>query len=157
MPQDPPPLFSADNYTPRRNPLRHIVDIAGAVRQQIDRKAADLGITWAQWVVLMRIASGIGSSAAELCRAIGYDSGSMTRMLDRLEKAGLICRHRCCEDRRVVKIALTEAGQALYPRLAPIAIASLNHNLQGFTPEEIETLMDFLDRILANQGKACGK
>jgi DNA-binding MarR family transcriptional regulator len=145
------PLYNSANYSPQRNPLRSIVDIASEVKIGGDRKVAALGITWAQWVVLIRIASGVGSSAAELCRVIGYDSGSMTRMLDRLEKAGLIYRERCPNDRRVVKLFLTPAGQALYPQLTPVAIDSLNQCFKGFTPEEIETLMGFLDRISANQ------
>ncbi|WP_313412151.1 MarR family winged helix-turn-helix transcriptional regulator [Rhodospirillum rubrum] len=104
--------------------------------------------------MLVRIASGVDTSAAELCRTIGYDSGSMTRMLDRLEKRGLIYRRRSIEDRRVVRLSLTDLGKELYPQLTPIAIETLNHVLKGFTPEEADILMGLLDRILANANTA---
>ncbi|MFT4301848.1 MAG: MarR family transcriptional regulator [Desulfovibrio sp.] len=144
-------LYTFENYSPQRNPLRSIVDITSAIKAIGDRRVADLGITWAQWIVLIRIASKVGSTAAELCRVIEYDSGSMTRMLDRLEKTGLIYRERSSEDRRVVNLHLTKEGQDLYPQLISVAINNLNQCLKGFTAEEIGTLMGFLDRIVANQ------
>ena len=142
--------YTFDNYSPKRNPLRSIIDIASAIKVVGGRRVADLGITFAQWLVLIRIGSKVGSTAAELCRAIEYDSGSMTRMLDRLEKAGLIYRERSSEDRRVVNLHLTKEGQDLYPRLTPVAISNHNQSLKGFTSDEVETLMGFLDRIVAN-------
>lgn len=139
-----------ETYSPRSNVARSIVDIASHVKESVDRRAAPLGITGAQWVVLIRIVSGVGANAAELCRAIGYDSGSMTRMLDRLEKAGLIYRERCAEDRRVVRVFPTPEGRALYPQLTPIAIDTLNQALQGFSRQEIDLLQSLLDRLHHN-------
>ncbi|CCG41995.1 MarR family winged helix-turn-helix transcriptional regulator [Magnetospirillum molischianum] len=144
------PLYTEENYTPARNIARQLIDIATELRASVDRQASALGISGPQWVVLVRIASGVDASAAELCRAIGYDSGSMTRMLDRLEKRGLIYRRRSIEDRRVVELYLTDLGKTLYRQLAPIAIETLNCFLKGFTPEEAYALMGYLDRIQAN-------
>jgi DNA-binding MarR family transcriptional regulator len=144
------PIYNAENYTSARNIARHIIDIATDMRASIDRRVTPLGISGAQWVVLVRIASGVGASAAELCRAIGYDSGSMTRMLDRLEKRGLIYRSRSVEDRRVIELHLTDLGKELYPQLTLIAIDTLNCFLKDFTPAEADVLMGFLDRVKAN-------
>ncbi|EPY02169.1 MarR family winged helix-turn-helix transcriptional regulator [Magnetospirillum fulvum] len=144
------PIYNAENYTSARNIARHIIDIATDMRASIDRRVTPLGISGAQWVVLVRIASGVGASAAELCRAIGYDSGSMTRMLDRLEKRGLIYRSRSVEDRRVVELHLTDLGRELYPQLTTIAIDTLNCFLKDFTSAEADMLMGFLDRVKAN-------
>jgi len=146
----PATIYTAENYTSARNIARHLIDIATEMRASIDRRVTPLGISGAQWVVLVRIASGVGASAADLCRTIGYDSGSMTRMLDRLEKRGLIYRSRSVEDRRVVELHLTDLGRELYPQLTSIAIDTLNCFLKDFTPEEADVLMGFLDRIQAN-------
>ncbi len=148
-----PPIYTQDNYRPTRNAGRSLVDIASALSAAVDRRAAPLGISGAQWVVLMRISGGNGISAAELCRNMGYDSGSMTRMLDRLERRGLILRERSDEDRRIIRLYLTDLGRDLYPQWTPIALATLNELLDGFTAAEAETLMGFLDRIRANQTK----
>jgi len=151
-PDTPPstPIYTTENYTSARNIARHVIDIATEMRASVDRRVTPLGISGPQWVVLVRIASGVGASAAELCRAIGYDSGSMTRMLDRLEKRGLIYRSRSVEDRRVVELHLTDLGKELYPQLTLIAIDTLNCFLKGFTPEEADMLMGLLDRLKAN-------
>nr|WP_294510284.1 MarR family winged helix-turn-helix transcriptional regulator [uncultured Rhodopila sp.] len=144
------PVYTPDTYTPAGSIGRLIIDAASMLSRAIDRRARELGLTGPQWVMLMRIANGMGSTAAELCRTIGYDSGSMTRMLDRLVELGLIRRDRSEDDRRVVRLALTEAGEALRPRLSPVAIEVLNQHLQGFAPEEVTTLTSYLQRLLAN-------
>jgi len=147
------PYYTRDNYTPVRNIGRVVLDLSNELQAALNREVTPLGITGAQWVVLMRITSGVRCSAADLCRDMGYDSGSMTRMLDRLEKHGLIERCRSVEDRRVVELSLTPAGEALYPQLAPVALKVLNHFIQGFTADEVEGLISLLERMLANGQK----
>ena len=63
------------------------------------------------YYVLMRIGSGYAATASDLSRALDTDSGSMTRMLDRLEAQGLILRQRSDGDRRVARLYLTESGR----------------------------------------------
>ncbi|ATN36433.1 MarR family transcriptional regulator [Rhizobium sp. ACO-34A] len=144
------PSISDETYDPIHNVGRTLIDAAAQMTQAVDRRAQDIGITAAQWVVLIRIADGIGNTASELCQTLGYDSGAMTRMLDRLGKLGLVQRKPSIEDRRVTTISLTPAGEALYPRIKPIAIDVLSSHLRNFTPEEIEQLLGFLERIIAN-------
>jgi DNA-binding MarR family transcriptional regulator len=74
----------------------------------------------------------------------------MTRMVDRLEAKGLISRRRCPDDRRLVKIELTEAGLAALPKLRECSVRVLNHFLRGFTPAEARQLESFLVRMLQN-------
>jgi DNA-binding MarR family transcriptional regulator len=143
-------IYSPETYTPASSIGRLIADSAAMLSRAIDRRAREVGLTGPQWVMLMRIAHGMGSTAAELCRSIGYDSGSMTRMLDRLVDQGLIRRDRSEEDRRIVRLSLTEAGEALRPGLSPVAVEVLNQHLQGFTAEEVATLTSLLRRLLAN-------
>ncbi|MET3354407.1 UNVERIFIED_ORG: DNA-binding MarR family transcriptional regulator [Xanthobacter viscosus] len=144
------PSISEATYDAVHNVGRTLIDAAAQMTRAVDRRAQTVGITGAQWVVLIRIGGGIGSTASELCRTLGYDSGAMTRMLDRLVKLGLVRRVPSPADGRVMTVALTPAGEALYPRLRPIAIDVLNTHLRGFKPEEIEQLMGFLERIIAN-------
>jgi DNA-binding MarR family transcriptional regulator len=143
-------IYTPETYTPAGSIGRLIADAAAMLSRAIDRRAQEVGLTGPQWVMLMRIAHGMGSTAAELCRTIGYDSGSMTRMLDRLVDQGLIRRDRSDEDRRIIHLSLTEAGEALRPRLSPVAIEVLNQHLQGFSAEEVATLTSLLHRLLAN-------
>ncbi|GLH71586.1 MarR family transcriptional regulator [Geothrix limicola] len=148
------PVYTSENFTPEDSIGRLIADVSGRLLASLDDEMGGLGITGAQWVILMRIANGCGSSAAELCRFSRYDTGSMTRMLDRLEEKGLIRRVRSCKDRRVVCLELSEAGRELYPQLPPVAIKVLNAQLKGFTRAEVELFKDFLRRMRANSDES---
>ena len=144
------PLYTAENYNSEESIGRLIADVSGRLLAAFDDEMTGMGITGAQWVILMRIAKGCGSTAAELCRFSRYDTGSMTRMLDRLEEKGLIRRIRSSKDRRIFCLELTDAGRDLYPLLPPVAVKVLNAHLEGFTRAEVDLLKDFLHRMRAN-------
>ena len=144
------PLYTSENYNPEESIGRLISDVSGRLLSAFDDEMTGMGITGAQWVILMRIATGCGSTAAELCRFSRYDTGSMTRMLDRLQEKGLIRRARSDKDRRVVRLELTKAGRDLYTLLPPVAIKVLNTHLRGFTRDELDQFKDFLNRMRAN-------
>ena len=143
-------LYTPENYNPEDSIGRLISDVSGRLLTAFDDEMTGMGITGAQWVILMRIATGCGSTAAELCRFSRYDTGSMTRMLDRLEEKGLIRRVRSDKDRRVVCLELTEQGRELYPLMPPVAIKVLNAHLRGFSRAELDQLKAFLQRMRAN-------
>ena len=146
------PLYTAENYTPEDSLGRLIADVSRRLQASMDEEMARMGtdITAAQWGILMRIANGCASTAAQLCRFTHYDTGSMTRMLDRLEEKGLIHRVRNSKDRRVVSLEITEAGRAICPLMPPVAVKVLNAHLKGFTRAELEQFKGFLNRMRAN-------
>jgi DNA-binding MarR family transcriptional regulator len=114
-----------------------------------DEQLAGLEMTAAQWIIIANLAGPEGPrSAADLCKGISYDAGAMTRMLDRLESKGLIRRTRSAEDRRLMHLELTEAGQAAYPRMREISMALANRFLRGFSKTEARQLESFLNRLV---------
>lgn len=147
---EPAPIYTPENFSSEESVGRLIADVSGRLLGALDGEMGAFGITGAQWVVLMRVANDGPSTAAGLCRWLRYDTGSMTRMLDRLEEKGLIRRVRSQEDRRVIHLELTEAGRELYPRLPGAAIQVLNAHLRGFTPDEVDQLKSLLRRMRAN-------
>ena len=144
------PLYSTETWTMDESLGYLLHQVRGRLVAAIDTELEPLGITWAQWGTLLKIANGRANTASELSRSMAGDTGSVTRMLGRLEQKGLIRRERSSEDRRVVQLSLTEAGLKLYPKLPPIAVKVLNHHLRGFNRDELETMKDFLHRMLAN-------
>ena len=144
------PLYVAADYRPEEN----VGMLVGMVRSQLmaalDEELADIGLTGAQLPVLHWICQSGDATAATLCRQIGTDTGSMTRMIDRLEEKGFIRRVRSDDDRRVVRLELTAAGKALRPMITPRVVNVLNRNLAGFSADELEQLKFLLRRVLAN-------
>ncbi|MGY4212693.1 DNA-binding MarR family transcriptional regulator [Burkholderia sp. PvR073] len=120
------------------------------------RTQEELGITGTQASMLFMIAVGKCSTAAELAREYGIDASAVTRLLDRVEKRGLLSRVRSIEDRRVVRLELTDEGRALAERLPPVFRSVLDELLGGFTPEEVGFLKSMLRRILSNYCETAG-
>jgi len=116
------------------------------------RTLNELGITSTQASMLFMIASGKCSLAAELARDYGIDASAVTRLIDRLEKRNLLSRVRSCEDRRAVRLAVTDHGGKLAAHMPEIFGGVLGKALAGFTPEEVAALKSMLRRILANTG-----
>ncbi|AIV88656.1 MarR family winged helix-turn-helix transcriptional regulator [Burkholderia pseudomallei] len=120
------------------------------------RTQTELGITGTQATMLFMLAVGKCSTAAELAREYGIDASAITRLLDRVEKRGLLQRVRSSEDRRVVRLELTDEGRALTKRMPAIFRSVLDEVLDGFTPEEVGFLKSMLRRILVNSGECPG-
>lgn len=116
----------------------------------VDREMADYDISYDQWGILLMVARGRCETAAELSREMASDTGSMTRMIDRLEAKGLVKRTRSADDRRIIHLALTDAGQALADKLPEVLVRVLNRHLVGFTEQDVGQLKDYLRRILEN-------
>jgi DNA-binding MarR family transcriptional regulator len=115
-----------------------------------DKRLAAHELTSAQWGPLMRIRLTGNSTVAELARWLQIDAGAMTRLLDRLEKKGLCRRVRSTEDRRVVRVELTPAGEKAIAEVPAVLAAVLNEHLAGFSETEWKALRDFLERMIAN-------
>jgi DNA-binding MarR family transcriptional regulator len=79
---------------------------------------------------------------------MSYDPGAMTRMIDRLERRGLVRRVANPNDRRASHLELTAEGEAVYPKLRESVMKVLNHFLRGFTPAEARQLESYLLRML---------
>ncbi|MGB3290325.1 MAG: MarR family transcriptional regulator [Burkholderiaceae bacterium] len=127
-----------------------IKQVQSSMNRMIDQHVSPLGLTAMQWRPLVMIRYMNINTPAELARGAHVDTGAMTRTLDRLEAKGFVTRHRCPEDRRVVRIALSETGIAVAEQIMPAIAAALNTHLQGFSKAEIETLIGLLLRVRAN-------
>jgi MarR family multiple antibiotic resistance transcriptional regulator len=126
----------------------------GALLSSFDTELEPFGVTGAQFEVLKNLARSHDETAASLCRALHYDTGSMTRMLDRLQEKGLVTRERGTTDRRLVFLRLTHAGERLIPKIRPALRRALRRHLAGFTPAEVESLKRYLGRIIENGQRA---
>jgi DNA-binding MarR family transcriptional regulator len=116
----------------------------------LDSELQPFGITGMQFAIVKNLADGSATTAADLCRLLHYDAGSMTRLVDRLEEKGLIRRERSEEDRRVVSLLVTSAGRGVLPRLRDSAARVIQRLLVGFSASEVNHLRGLLDRMIAN-------
>jgi DNA-binding MarR family transcriptional regulator len=152
-----PKIYDVETYQPASCVGQLLYRVKAAQMNALDEVLArdpdlsHLEISAAQYVVISVLAkSECADSVAQLCKDLPYDAGAMTRMLDRLEAKGLIARRRCPDDRRLVKIELTEAGRTALPKMRECSVQVLNHFLRGFSQAEARQLESFLVRMLQN-------
>jgi DNA-binding MarR family transcriptional regulator len=145
-----PVPYKVESYTPDESVGYLVARVRASLFAAVDREMAPLGVSAAQFVILMNVAQARGSCAADLAREQSTDTGSMTRMIDRLVRKGLLRRARDPNDRRVARLELTEPGRKLARKLPAVAVKVLNHHLRGFSGEEFEQLKSLLRRMLAN-------
>jgi DNA-binding MarR family transcriptional regulator len=111
------------------------------------RLLRDYGLTPAQYNVL-RILRGEGQPLPILeiaSRTIAVVPG-ITGLIDRLERAGLVCRQRCREDRRVIYVAITDKATDLLGRLDEPFLALHRQVLGHLSREELRQLSTLLEK-----------
>jgi len=144
------PIYDIDSFRPSHGVGAHIGRARRTIVEAIDQTLAPLEISHAQWIVVMLLGDGAASTAAELCKILIYDPGAMTRLLDRLEKKGVLRRVRTGNDRRAVHLELTAEGKKLYPRILEALVRVFNRLLHGFSKGEVQQLEQLLKRMVAN-------
>jgi MarR family transcriptional regulator, multiple antibiotic resistance protein MarR len=149
-------IYEVETYQPASCVGQLIYRVRAAQMSALDQELAQdpdlapLEISAAQYTTISVLAKRGVDSAAQLCKDLSYDAGAMTRMIDRLEAKGLVDRRRCPEDRRLMKLELTEAGLAALPKLRECSVRVLNRLLRGFSLAEARQLEGFMVRMLQN-------
>ena len=122
---------------------------ASVVARAFARVVEPAGLSFAQYNALRIIrGAGAGGIPTLAVRDRMIEEGTtVTRLLDKLEKAGLIRRERSLPDRRQVICYATPAGKQLLGRLDP-AIDALHEQAVGFLPAaRVEALIHLLDAV----------
>jgi MarR family multiple antibiotic resistance transcriptional regulator len=121
-----------------------------AVREQFEREMQPLGLSAQQAFVIILLGEDRAETAADMCRTLAHDAGAMTRLIDKLEEAGLVRRVRGSRDRRSAHLELTKPGRAMYGQVMRVQVDVLNRMLRGFSQGEVRTLEKLLQRMLDN-------
>lgn len=122
-----------------------------AVRAEFDARLSEAGGSLTTWIVLR--SAGESTSQRELADRMGVEGPTLVRHIDRLEREGLIERHRDPLDRRVTRIVVTVAGQQMLARLAAVA-AEMDSKVRAALGDEAYTgLMAGLQRLHAYAGR----
>jgi DNA-binding MarR family transcriptional regulator len=127
----------------------NVVRTADVLMQRVGEVLKPHGLSATQYNVL-RILRGAGdegvSSKDVGCRLLARDP-DITRLMDRLEKRGLVARDRAREDRRVVTHRLTTEGLALLSELDEPIESANREMMKHISPEKLKTLIAILEEI----------
>ena len=142
------PYYRPSNYA-MKNSVGYLMRMSiNRVLPQMEALFQHEELTFSQWTTLVALHDGRITTAGDLAHNICHDAGSLTRLIDQMEKRGLVTRQRSKEDRRVVTLGLTPRGRALVEALAPRVMNFWNKLLVGFSHAEIDTLIALLTKLV---------
>lgn len=123
-----------------------------AIARRLQKKfnQAGLNVTIEQWSVLYHLWKQDGLSQQELCNATFRDKPSITRLVDNLEKLGLVKRVASDSDRRVNKIYLSRQALKIQDEAMLLAEETLNEALDGVPPEQVDMCKEVLQKVYDN-------
>lgn len=127
-----------------------VANTALARRLQKYFREAGLDITVEQWSVLMHLWKEDGVNQQELCNKTFRDKPSITRLVDNLEKLGLVRRVAGKIDRRINFIFLTDEARNLRDKTMDLANATLMEGLNGVSDEDVEVVRRVLSQVYDN-------
>jgi MarR family transcriptional regulator, transcriptional regulator for hemolysin len=119
-------------------------DVARLLRTYADHKAAQFGMTRAQWAVLVRLEHFEGLNQSELADMLDLQPITLTRLLDKLCDSGLIERRPDPDDRRAKRLYLTTAAHPLLERLGALGEEAMTNALEGVSPQQVEQMVSHL-------------
>ncbi|HOX18551.1 MAG TPA: MarR family transcriptional regulator [Spirochaetales bacterium] len=114
-----------------------------------------LGLTYPQYLAMLALWEHGAMTVGRLGELLRLDSGTVSPLLKRMEKAGLVTRTRSPEDERSVRVELTRLGAELEEKAAGVP-AALVSCLGGGGEEEVRALVPALRAVLARlEGQGC--
>ena len=116
-----------------------------------------LGLYRGQPPVLHALWEKEGLTHSDLAARMHVTPATITKMIQRMEKAGFIERRPDPEDQRVSRVYLTDAGGAIQAEVHQVFRALEDESFAGFTPEERVLLRRFLIQIYDNLTNATGE
>ena len=109
-----------------------------------------LELTPEQWIVLVQLWEKDGQSQSALSEQTLRDAPTMSRILDTMQKSGLVTRVVDEQDARSRLVKLTRKGIALQPQLVPVAKRIVARLEQGISERDLETTHRTLAKMLSN-------
>jgi DNA-binding MarR family transcriptional regulator len=134
--------------------LPEIGETAHALRKAFTRRAAALGVTGAQWKVLFKLSRTPGIRQVELADLLDIEPITLTRILDRLQEAGLIERSADPADRRAWRLHVTPKAKPLVEKLRAIADEMTAEAFAGIDTKDIDTTRRVLALVRERAGQS---
>jgi DNA-binding MarR family transcriptional regulator len=134
-----------DDYLP------YLLNRAGArIAMSFAEEVRPLGGSLQIWRVLAALRARDGRRMGDLAATTSIELSTLTRLVDGMERRGLVARRRGARDARVVTLHATPAGRRLTQKILPIAERYETVALAGFSAAEATLLKTALRRLFDN-------
>jgi DNA-binding MarR family transcriptional regulator len=139
--------------------LPYLVNRVGTIiAEQFGAEAlAPHGLSIAMWRVMAVLASAGQQRQIDLADLTSIDASTLSRLVTRLVRLGLVTRARSARSNREVAVKLSAKGDALVGRLIPIAKAYEAAAIAGLPPQELAVLKRSLRQVYRNMKENGGR
>ena len=131
---------------------RGLLRVHAALVKALDAELAsahDLPLRSYEVLLNLESAPGHKRRMAELADSVLLSRSGMTRLVDRLERDGLLVRDHCTDDGRGCYAVLTEQGAAALAQARPTHLGGVREKfLAQFADDELRTLAVWWERVL---------
>lgn len=110
----------------------------------------ELGLTYPQYLVLVVLGAHDEVLIKDVGRELRLDHATLSPLLRRLERDGLLTRRRSADDERAVVVALTDAGRGVHARFGEVHCRIAE--ALGITAEQADQLRSLLRGLTAQLG-----
>lgn len=124
--------------------------VASRTNQLWVRQLRDHGLTIGRWQVLNVLNRFDGSRIGTIADLSGGEQPAVSRVIDQMERDGLVKRRPSLDDSRAVEVWITGQGRAVYDELMPAANAFVQRMLRALGNDEIEQLQSLLERLFGD-------
>jgi len=149
-------VLHLDDCSTNRAPGRLLRRIDKLMAAYVESRFEGKQLSYMHWVALKVVRDGTVGNAGELARELAITTGATTRMIDTLERHGLLERDRSAADRRVVRLAVTEAGRVTIEELHRPVVDAWNDVLAEFDQADVDRMISDLIRLLAAAERVVG-
>jgi DNA-binding MarR family transcriptional regulator len=125
-------------------------DISRLARKEFDRRVRNLGVTRAQWLVLLHLARRPGCTQSDLADAMQMQKITVGRHAERLVRAGWIERRDHADDARAYHLYLSRKAEPVIARLTAVAEEMRGEFMQGLSGGRRDALISDLLHIKTN-------
>ena len=145
MPRDARPSFDLERHI-----FFWLTQVIGSRDRRLAQELKGAGLRVPEWRVLASLYARRRCSMSELADFATIDRTTLTRTVDRMQRAGWVTRLSDGDDMRVTRLALTAAGERLFARIWP-AVEQLNRAAVAGLPEAaVDALRRTLERMKGN-------
>lgn len=138
-------MFQLQTYLP------YLLNRAGfAVTEAFGGALAGASLTVPGWRVLAALLAGERLRVGELAELTSIEFSTLSRLVDALQRRGLVARKPSKDDARVVHVALTARGRTIATGLVPAALELEGRLVEGMSAAEVSELRRLLGRLYRN-------
>lgn len=108
-----------------------------------------LGLTYSQYLVMLVLWERDNLTVGDICQRLMLDTNTLTPLLQRMEREGLVVRTHGLVDGRQTLVSLTKKGQHLEEQAATVPDCMLkNWHGNELTLDELNCMMNSIDKLI---------